>query len=80
MKNMTLYSYANKTHFHQKGFVQSFVVVNEIFLELGNGLLTSYFCLKKKSLKDFGSTNSKSRTIIIHSKFFSVSDWLKSHA
>ena len=44
MKNMTLYSYANKTHFHQKGFVQSLVVVSEIFLELGNGLLTSYFC------------------------------------
>ena len=44
MKNMTLYSYANKTHFPQKGFVQSLVVVSEIFLELGNGLLTSYFC------------------------------------
>ena len=67
MKNMTLYSYANKTHFHQKGFVQSLVVVSEIFMELGNGLLTSYFCLKKSASKILGQqTENHVLLLFIH--------------
>ena len=67
MKNMTLYSYANKTHFHQKGFVQSLVVVSEIFMELGNGLLTSYFCLKKSPSKILGQqTENHVLLLFIH--------------